>query len=168
MNRIAVVGCSGAGKSTLTRALAARTGIPAFHLDQLYWQPGWKPHPDSAAFRAAVDGIIAGERWILDGGFFDSLGPARFERADAVVLFDLPARLCLYRAVKRWLTYRGEARPDLAPGCPEKFDLEFYRYILTYRAKQLPQAQALIAQYFNGRLVRIRSDAERAAFLGAL
>ncbi len=168
MNRIAVIGCSGAGKSTLARELAARTGIPVYHLDQLYWQPGWKPHPDIAAFREAADGIVASERWILDGGFFDSLGPARFERADVVVLLDLPTPLCLYRAVKRWLAYRGETRPDLAPGCPEKFDLEFYRYILTYRAKQMPQAQALIAQHFRGRLVRIRNDAERVAFLGAL
>lgn len=91
MNRIAVIGCSGAGKSTLARELAARTGIPAFHLDQLYWQPGWKPHPDIAAFRGAVDAIVAGESWILDGGFFDNLGPARFERADVVVLLDLAA-----------------------------------------------------------------------------
>ena len=168
MNRIAVIGCSGAGKSMLTRELAARTGIPAFHLDRLYWQPDWKPNPDISSFRESVNGIVAGERWILDGGFFDSLGPARFERADVVVLLDLPARVCLYRAVKRWLTYRDETRPDLAPGCPEKFDLEFYRYILTYRSKQMPQAQALIARHFRGRLVRIRNTAEREAFMGAL
>ena len=85
-----------------------------------------------------------------------------------MVLLDLTTPLCLYRAVKRWLAYRGETRPDLAPGCPEKFDLEFYRYILTYSAKQMPQAQALIAQYFRGWLVRIRNGAERVAFLGAL
>ena len=115
MNRIVVIGCSGSGKSTLARELAVRTGIPAFHLDQLYWQPGWKPHPDLSAFRAAVDTIVAGERWILDGGFFSSAGPTRFERADAVVLLDLPTHLCLYRAVKRWWAYHGETRPDLAP-----------------------------------------------------
>ena len=168
MNRIVVIGCSGAGKSTLARELAARTGLPAYHIDQMYWQPGWKPPADLGSFRRAVDEVVARERWILDGGFFDSAGPARFERADVVVLFDLPTALCLYRAIKRWLTYRGETRPDLAPGCPEKFDLEFYRYIATYRRKQLPQAEALIAAHFKGRVVRIRNEAERAAFVGAL
>ncbi len=152
----------------LTRELAARTGIPVYHLDKLYWQPGWKPHPDAAAFRAQVDAIIAGERWILDGEFFDYAGHARFGRADCVVLFDLPTSLCLYRAVKRWLTYRGENRPDLAPGCPEQFDWKFYRYILSYRAKQLPKVEALIAEHFRGRLVRIRCDDESIVFLGAL
>ncbi len=167
MNRIVVIGCSGSGKSTLTRELAGRTGIPAFHLDQLYWQPGWVPHPDLASFRKSVDAIVAGDRWILDGGFYDAAGPARFERADSVVLLDLPTRTCLYRAVRRWWTYRGETRPDLAPGCPEKFDLEFYRYILSYRTKQTPKGDALLARHFKGRLIRIRTAADRAAFLAA-
>lgn len=168
MERIVVIGCSGSGKSTLTRELAARTGIPAHHIDQLYWQPGWKAPADLAAFRKSVDTVVAGERWILDGGFFDSAGAKRFERAAVVVLLDLPMPLCLFRAIKRWWTYRGETRPDLAPGCPEKFDLEFYRYIMTYRSKQLPQAEALIGAHFKGRLVRIRNEAERAAFLDGL
>ncbi len=168
INRIAVIGCSGSGKSTLTRELAARTGVPAYHLDQMYWQPGWKPPADVSAFRRAVDEIVARERWILDGGFFDSAGPARFERADVVVLLDPPTVLCLYRAVKRWLTYRGETRPDLAPGCPEAFDLEFYRYIVTYRAKQLPLAETLLARHFKGRVVRVRHEAERAQFVDEL
>ena len=167
MKRIVVIGSPGSGKSTLTRELAARTSIPAFHLDRLYWQPGWVPHPDLGAFRDAVDAIVAGDRWILDGGFFDSVGAERFARADTVVLLDAPPIVCLFRAVKRWLRYRGDVRPDLAPGCPEKFDLEFYRYILTYRAKQIPQGEALIAQYFKGQQIRLRSNAERAVFLDA-
>lgn len=167
MNRFVVIGCPGSGKSTLTLDLAARTGIPAFHLDQLYWQPGWTPHPDLSAFRKAVDTIAAGERWILDGGFFESAGSARLERADAVVLLDMPTGVCLFRALKRWWTYRGETRPDLAPGCPEKFDLEFYGYILTYRTKQAPKGEALIAQHFKGQLIRIRKDSDKAALLRA-
>jgi adenylate kinase family enzyme len=168
MDRIVVIGCSGSGKSTLTRELAARTSIPAHHLDQLYWQPGWKAPTDLSTFRRQVDAVAAGERWILDGGFFGSAGSARFERADVVVLLDLPMAVCLSRAIKRWWTYRGETRPDLAPGCPEKFDLEFYRYIVTYRSKQMPEAEALIASHFKGRLVRIHNEADRAAFLDEL
>jgi adenylate kinase family enzyme len=84
------------------------------------------------------------------------------------VLFDLPPLLCLYRALKRLATYRGETRPDLAPGCPEKFDIAFYRYIMTYRRKQLPKVEANIAAHFKGRLVRPRSRADVAAFLATL
>jgi adenylate kinase family enzyme len=168
LKRIVVIGCSGSGKSRLARDLALRTGIPAIHLDQLYWQPGWRDHPDPDAFRKSVDAIVAGERWILDGGFFDISGPGRFERADTLVMFDLPTRVCLFRAIRRLMTYRGQVRPDLAPGCPETFDLAFYRYILTYNKEQAPQRDALVAEHFKGRLVRIRNDADSAAFLSAL
>lgn len=168
MQRIVVIGCSGSGKSTLTRALAARTGLPAVHLDMLYWQPGWTEHPNPDLFHAQVRDICQGPRWIIDGGFTTGNVDVRFARADTIVLFDLPAALCLYRALKRYWTYRGETRPDLAPGCPEKFDLAFYRYILGYRRKQLPKIESNIASYFTGRLVRLRSNRDTAAFLESL
>ena len=153
MDRIVVVGCPGSGKSTLARELASQTGIPAFHLDQLYWQADWMPHPDQEMFRKAVDSIVAGDRWILDGCFFDRAGSVRLERADTLVILDISTGVCLFRAVKRWWTYRGDARPDLPPGCSEKFDLEFYQYILTYRTMQTPKLDALVAQHFKGRLI---------------
>lgn len=168
MNRVVVLGCSGSGKSTLARALAERTGIPAYHLDQMYWQPGWVPHPDPAVFRESVDAVVSQERWILDGGFFDAAGPLRFARAECVVMFDLPTPVCLYRVIKRWWTFRGSTRPDLATGCPEKFDPMFLWYIITYRKIQTPKGDALIAQHFKGRMIRIRTEAERMAFLASV
>lgn len=163
MQRIVVIGCSGSGKSTLARLIGARLGLPVVHLDTLYWQPGWKEHPDLEAFQAQIREIARGERWVIDGGFTTGSVEARFSRADAVVLFDLPRLLCLYRAVARVFKYRGRSRPDLAPGCPERFDLAFYRYIWTYRARQLPKVEANLARYFRGRLFRIRSEGERRA-----
>lgn len=41
MQRVLIVGSPGAGKSTLAKKLAARTGLPLIHLDDLYWNPGW-------------------------------------------------------------------------------------------------------------------------------
>lgn len=40
MQRVAVVGCIGSGKSTVARALGTTLGIPVFHLDSFWWQPG--------------------------------------------------------------------------------------------------------------------------------
>ena len=42
----------------------------------------------------------------------------------AAIMLDFSRTLCLYRAVKRALVFHGMARPDMAPGCPEKLDLE--------------------------------------------
>jgi adenylate kinase family enzyme len=168
MDRVVIIGCSGSGKSTLARAIGARTGLPVHHLDKYYWQPGWKPHPDEAAFQARMRALTEEPRWIIDGGFTSGSMTQRLARADTVVLFDLPAWLCLYRALKRLAAYRGETRPDLAPGCPERFDLEFYRYIWTYRRAKLPRVEAQIAEGFRGRLVRLRTERDRTAFLSTL
>jgi adenylate kinase family enzyme len=163
--RIVVVGCSGSGKSTLARALGARTGLPVVHLDTLYWHPGWSPPPDQAAFRAEVQAVIAGDRWIIDGGFTAAGGAERMARADLIVLFDLPRVTCLWRAIRRYIAYRGTSRPDLAPGCPERVDFAFYRYIWTYRRKVLPKLEALIAAHGRGRRVCLRHDRDTAALL---
>jgi adenylate kinase family enzyme len=166
MVRIAVVGCSGGGKSTLACALGRRLGLPVVHLDTLFWKPGWV-ESDLAPFRAAVDEAAGGERWVMDGNF-TSASPLRFARADAIVWVDQPRLLCLWRAVWRSVTAFGRVRADLAPGCPEKLDLAFYRYIWTWNRATRPKMDAAIATHgARARLVRLRNDREIAAFLAA-
>ena len=41
MKKILVIGSGGAGKSTLARRLYEMTGIEIYHLDKIFWQPGW-------------------------------------------------------------------------------------------------------------------------------
>jgi len=168
MQRVIVIGCSGSGKSTLARIIGEKTGLPVYHLDMLYWQSGWRPHPDEGAFQSTVRQIAAKESWIIDGGFTTGSGEMRFSRADTVVLFDLPRWKCLWRVFKRLLTYKGETRPDLAPGCAERFDLEFYRYIWKYRKNQFPRILRYVSAHFKGRLVRIESETARAKFVRSI
>lgn len=168
MQRVIVIGCSGSGKSTLARIIGAKIGLPVYHLDTLYWQSGWRPHPDESAFQATVREIASKEAWIIDGGFTRGSAEARFSRADTVVLFDLPRWKCVWRVFKRLVTYMGKTRPDLAAGCTERFDLDFYRYIWNYRKNQFPRILGYVDAHFNGRLVRIESEASRAEFLRSI
>ena len=46
--------------------------------------------------------------------------------------------LFLHRAMKRYITHFGKTRPDMTPGCPEKMDAEFIKWIWTY-PKEAPQ-----------------------------
>ena len=165
MKRIIVIGSSGSGKSTLARALAQRTGLPVFHLDALYWQPGWKPTADEAAFHARIREIAQQPRWILDGGFTTGNAEVRFSRADTVFLFDLPRWLCLWRAIRRSFVYWNRTRPDLAEGCPEKIDFEFYRYIWGYRKTQFPKLLGYLNAHFKGDLIRITSRKQQAELI---
>lgn len=133
MDRILIIGSGGAGKSTLARRLSETTGLPAVHLDRLYWRPDWqKIGKDEWA--AIVERETEKDRWIMDGNFGGTLD-LRIKRADTIVFLDLPRLVCLYRVIRRRLTYRGTNRPDMAEGCHEKIDLEFLFWIWNYPAK---------------------------------
>src|SRR5690242_2688376 len=127
VRRILIIGSSGAGKSTLGRLLAGRLGLPLLSLDALHWRPGWTEPPE-AEWRAIVAAAVAGEAWIVEGNYAGTLG-LRLPRADTVIWLDYPRHVCLYRVLKRILLWRGRVRPDMAPGCPEKLDGAFLRYV---------------------------------------
>ena len=164
IQRVLVIGISGAGKSTFARRLAAITGLPVIHLDTEFWKPGWKV-TERAEWRAKVASLIEREAWIMDGNYGASLD-LRLPRADTVVWFDYPRLVCLTRAVWRVATTCGRVRADLAPGCPEKFDLEFLRFIWDFHAKSRPQIVVMLADH-GGHLAPIvfRHDREVRQFL---
>lgn len=168
MQRVLVIGIPGAGKSTFSNVLASKTGLPLIHLDKEFWQPGWVQTPRSE-WRVKVAELAAGERWIMDGNYDSSLD-LRLPRADTVVWFDYPRLICLRRAAWRAVTSYGRVRgPDIREGCPERFDLEFLRYIWTFNARQRPRVMTALAQ-FGRQLdpVVFRRDAEVAQFMKRL
>ncbi|MGH6958619.1 MAG: hypothetical protein ACREEW_18285 [Caulobacteraceae bacterium] len=163
MQRIVVLGSSGAGKSTFARALGAALDLPVVHLDALFWRPGWT-EPEPEAFRAKVAAAVAGDRWVTDGNYVGRTGDLRLPRADTVIFLDQPRWLCLTRVVWRWLTNFGRTRPDLAEGCPENFDRDFFLWIWNFERKH--KARILeIAGGYGLPVTRLRGDGEVARFL---
>jgi len=109
--RIVVTGMAGSGKSTLSVALGAKTGLPVIHLDLQFWKAGWVA-PSEADFREKQRGLLAGEAWIADGNYYETLD-LRLERADTVVYLDTPWWRCAGRAF-----LRGFRMPNELPeGC---------------------------------------------------
>ena len=145
MERILVMGSSGSGKSTFARRLSTMTGIPMVSLDALYWRPGWIPS-DPAEFEERVTDVACQPRWIMDGNYISHGGEIRRRVADGVFWFDLPRRTCMVGILARIATSYGQVRSEMAPGCPEKIDAEFFRYVWTYRARQRPK----LLKYFEG------------------
>jgi adenylate kinase family enzyme len=167
MERVAIVGCSGGGKSTLARAMGDRLGLPVTHLDNLYWKPGWT-ESRLEEFRPKVEAVAVEPCWIIEGNF-TSASALRFARADTVIWIELPTLLCLWRAFSRMLLNFGRARADLSPGCPERFDLEFYRYILSWNRLTRPKMAAALARCApQARLVRLGSDRQKTQFVASL
>lgn len=140
MQRILVMGSSGSGKSTFARRLSAITGIPVVSIDALFWKPGWV-ESDRADFRERLAEVTRQPRWIMDGNYASADGEARRDVSDTVIWFDLPRSTCMIGILTRIAKSYGKVRPEMAPGCPEKIDLEFFRYVWNYRREQRPKLQ---------------------------
>ena len=165
MRRVLVLGCPGAGKSTLARSLGEALSLPVVHLDKLWWKSGWVNRTE-VEFDALLDAVLLGEEWVIDGNYLRTL-PRRLERCDAVVLLDYPRRVCLLRALRRILTWRGRTRPDMAADCPERLDGEFVRWIWDFHRTQRPQVLELLDGW-TGELRVFRSPRACAGFLAKL
>jgi len=156
MQRVLVMGCSGSGKSTFGRQLADRLGLPFVSIDQIFWQPGWRePKPEEFAAKMTLE--AEKPAWVMDGNYTrNGAGELRRARADTIVWFDLPRWVCMLSIIHRSAASYGKVRPEMAPGCPEKFDWEFWRYVWTYRATQRPKLLA----YFSA----LRADQRLETF----
>ena len=162
--RILIIGSPGSGKSTLARTLAAQTGSPLVHLDQLYWSAGWQ-EVDKAIWLARLDAALAEPRWIIEGNYSSSL-ERRLARADRVILLDLSPFRCAWRVLRRTLALRGKVRADMAEGCPERFSLSFLWYTLSFRIRALPRALEKLEKW-GGELVWLGTPGEIARFLAS-
>ena len=164
MQRICIIGCSGGGKSTLTRALAEKLNLPVTHLDVLFWKAGWV-ESSYEEFRPKISAVTATDRWIIDGNFSKTFD-IRLPRADTIIWIDQPRILCLWRAFWRTTSQYGRNRPDLAPGCPEKYDWEFYKFIWNFRRNNVEKIKQAVEQLApHARFIRLQSDKEIAGFL---
>ena len=109
--RVVVTGLAGSGKSTFALALASRTDLPVIHLDLFFWKPGWVV-PSETEWREKQRGVLAGDAWIAEGNYSETLD-LRLGRADCVVVLDMPWWLCSGRALVRGFRMPGE----LPAGC---------------------------------------------------
>ena len=156
--RIAVVGNGGAGKSTFSQRLGAVLDLPVVHLDREFWRPGWVAPPEDE-WRARQERLVAADEWVLDGNYGGTFD-LRFARADAVVWLDLHHARCLASAVRRSWRHRGRAVQ--ADGCPERFSLDFYRWIWRYPVDTVPRLLDALAEH-GGDLELVRLPSRRAA-----
>lgn len=159
-----MIGSGGAGKSTVATSLGTLLDIEVFHLDTLYWKPGWieKCRPE---WHKTIQELLKRDSWIIDGNYSNTL-ELRVAACDTVVFLDIPRLICLWRVLKRWALYRGKSRPDMAEGCPEKINLEFIRWVWGYKNRTRPKVVAMLNNNSpRKKVVWLRSDREVRAFL---
>ena len=90
----------------------------------------------------------------------------RAEVADAIVHVDLPRWLCVVRVLKRVALGYGRSRADVAPGCPERFDWDFLKWVWNYPKRSRRRTQELL-RVFPGAIVVLRSRGEVSRWVAA-
>ena len=164
MKRVLIIGSGGAGKSTLARRLGEATGIEVVHLDKVHWKPGWTESPKDE-LRQAVEDVLKKESWIMDGNYGGTM-EMRLKSCDTVIFLDFPRAVCLYRVIKRRLTYRGTNRPDMTEGCHEKIDFEFLHWVWTFPGRAKPEIEERLKRFGREKtIIRLRSPRETEDFL---
>ncbi|MGI4789950.1 MAG: hypothetical protein ACRYFS_14000 [Janthinobacterium lividum] len=111
--------------------------------------------------------LTTNETWITDGNFGGTM-EIRLAAADTIIFLDLPP-LCAWRVVRRFLKYRGQSRPDMPPGCPEKLDVVFLKWIWNYRRDRRPDILKRMDKYAEGRqLVHLQTSKQVRRLLESL
>lgn len=162
-----VIGCCGSGKSTLSRKLHDVLGLELIHLDQIYWQPNWV-EMEKSKWQEKVHEIANRPQWIIDGNYGGTLD-ARIQKADTIIYLDVPIYKCLWRITKRIIKYHGLVRPDMPEGCKERFDLEFYHYVLTFNLRKRKGILENLDRFKDlKKIVVLKNDKESENFINQL
>lgn len=97
--RILIYGVTGSGKSSVARRIAEATGLPAYSVDDICWDPDWVP-VDPEEQRRRMGKICATDSWVLDSAY-GQWRDVVLDRVDLIVGLDLPRWLSFGRLVRR-------------------------------------------------------------------
>lgn len=136
MKKIILIGSGGSGKSSLARKLGNSLAIDVYHLDAMFWKPGWITTPKDEQ-RMVQQELVNRRFWIIDGNYNGTMD-IRLQAADTIIFLDLSKWLCLYRVIKRRFQYRKKRRTDMAEGCEERISLPFLKWVWEYPKKHKP------------------------------
>ena len=134
-NRISIIGGSGSGKTTLANILSTELKLPAIHLDAINYSSNWV-EIDKEERDKIISNKSAEDKWIIDGNYNKTL-QERFEKADLIIWLDYSTIKQLKGVIKRYLKTYNKERPEI-PGCKERLDFTFIKYVFTYNKKKRP------------------------------
>ena len=163
MKKVIIIGCPGGGKSTFARTLAEKTGLPLYHLDNMYWNAD-RTHVEKPVFLERLREAMSGDAWVIDGNY-NSTMEMRMDACDTVFFLDYPAEVCMAGAEAR----KGTKRTDI-PWVESKDDRdeEFINFIKAFREESRPRILALLTQYSDRRIHVFTSREEAKEYLEGL
>ena len=130
-------------------------------MDTVHFLPGWVERPfeeEEAIVRQFLDENAGG--WVIDGNYSKTCYARRLKEADKIIVLWFSPLVCRLRQNK------GRVRDSSAPGCEEKIDAEFVRWILhDGRTAKKRAEMERIGEEYPEKYVMIRNQRELDGFL---
>lgn len=111
--RIHIIGGPGSGKSDIAGQLSQRFGIPAYDLDELFWDraaPCYGVRAETGERDVRLLAITKEEQWIIEGVYYGWLRPS-FARVERILVLRVNVLLRDWRIVKRYVHRKLRTKP---------------------------------------------------------
>ncbi len=163
MERIMIIGCCGSGKTTLARKLGAILDLPVVHLDRLYWTGNWQTVSDEE-FDSVLKKELEKPRWIIDGNYNRTM-MLRLSYCDTIIYLDYGRFTCMMGVIKRVIKGYGKTRPDMGGNCPERFDLDFLKFVWNFNKSHRERYYKLLHEEKERKIIILKNRRECAKFI---
>jgi len=167
MKKIAIIGSGGAGKSTLARQLSILLDIPVYHMDAIFWKPGWQSIGREELMTETTKVLKENDSWIIDGNYGATMD-LRLKQADTIIFLHYKTITCLYGIAKRRIQYHNKTRPDMGKDCPEKLDWEFIQWVRQFNKKKVPSIYERLSKLKNKDILVFRNRKQLKKYLTRL
>ena len=161
MQRILVIGPPGAGKSCFSRALSELTGLPLYHIDNLYWNERGESISREELL-LLLDPILKSERWIIDGNYSATFAH-RVGYATTVILLDIDPDACEEGIRER----TGKPRSDI-PFIESEIPLDLITVTRRFRPYTLPKMLKELENHPRVKLIRFNTREDANNYLHSL
>ena len=102
--RIHIIGGPGSGKSFVAGELSRRLGVPAYDLDDLFWDRSalrYGVRTEVAERDRRLAAIVAQDGWVIEGVYYGWLAPS-FDAADIIIELSPPILVRHWRVIRRF------------------------------------------------------------------
>lgn len=159
--KIIVIGSPGSGKSYFSKRLHELTGIPLYHIDNLYWHAD-RTHITREELRERFVEIMKQPEWIIDGNYISTM-EQRIQGCETIFYLDFSTKQCIEGIKSRV----GKKRDDI-PWVEEMLDEEFLQFVERFEQETKPLVEELLERYREKEMIRFGTRAETRFFVQKL
>jgi len=153
MMKIHIIGGSGTGKTYLASMLSTKYNVPHYDLDDLFWDNSANQYGVKMSIEKRnemLSRILQNEDWIIEGVYYSWLTDS-FEKADTIIVLDIPKNVYKYRIIRRFI----KRKIGIEHG--KKETLSSLRNLLKWTDKfqkeNFPQIKAVLSNYASKTIV---------------